>query len=286
MKTLEITFTNDKNSGIYSANLCKAETAEQAKAYFQTLGNYEIIGVEETNTQPKPGQPVHIVPENWEAPEEQHPYIKEAVNKYEAETLATFADNLESKTAAEILESWYLKQYTTPKTLEALQNCKPNEKPAAEILAKMKAKKAREEAKATAKRLEKLEAAESVELPGTVNISVEFVRSRVWGWNPNATVTAERRRTFGTASGCGYDKESAAIASALNDNPEIMRILYDHAEAGEPFPYAVHTFAGLPSFDGGCGVSCFREIFEVCGYEWKQIASGNTFNCYTITRKH
>lgn len=212
--------------------------------------------------------------------------IREAAKKYEAETLTTFADNLESKTAEEILESWYLKQYTTPKTFEALQNCKPNEKPAAEILAKMKAKKAREEAKATAKRLEKLEAAESVELPETVNISVKFIRSRVWGWNPNAMVTAERRRTFGRASGCGYDKESAAIAYAFNDNPEIMRILYDHAEAGEAFPYGVHIFAGLPSCDGGCGVSCFREIFEVCGYEWKQTASGNTFNAYTLTRKH
>lgn len=212
--------------------------------------------------------------------------IKEAVKKHEAETLATFAGDLKSKTAEEILKSWYLKRYTTPKTFEALQNCKPNEKPAAEILAKMKAKKAREEAKATAKRLEKLEAAESVELPETVNISVEFVRSRVWGWNPCVTVTAERRRAFGRASGCGYDKESAAIAYAFNDNLEIMRILYDHAEAGEPFPYAVHTFAGLPSFDGGWGVSCFRDIFEACGYEWKQTASGNTFNCYAISRKH
>lgn len=54
---------------------------------------------------------------------------------------------------------------------------------------------------------------------------------------------------------------------------------------GERFPCAVHTFAGLPSFDGGCGVSCFREIFEVCGYEWKQVASGNTFNAYTLTCK-
>lgn len=212
--------------------------------------------------------------------------LRAAAEKYEAETLATFADNLESKTAGEILESWYLKQYTTPKTFEALQNCKPNEKPTAETLAKMKAKKAREEAKATAKRLQELEAAESVELPKAVNVSVGFVRSRVWGYNPHATVTAERRRTFGRASGCGYDKESAAIAYAFNDNPEIMRILYDHAEAGEAFPYGVHIFAGLPSCDGGCGVSCFREIFEVCGYEWKQTASGNTFNAYTLTRKH
>ncbi len=80
MKTFEITFTRN-NRGIYSANLCKAETAEQAKAYYQTLGNYEIVDVSETDTRPKPGQPVHIVPENWGAPEEQHPNIKEAAKK-------------------------------------------------------------------------------------------------------------------------------------------------------------------------------------------------------------
>lgn len=211
--------------------------------------------------------------------------IRKAIADHEAETLDKFNREVETKTAAEILESWYLKQYTTPKTFEAIKNTAPEEKPAAEILAKMKAKKAREEAKNTARRLEKIAAAENAKTPGSVNVSVEFVRSRTWGYNPRATVTAEQRRTFGTASGCGYDKESAAIASAMNDNPEIMRILYDHAENGEGFPYSVYTFAGLPSFDGGCGVSCFRSVFEACGYEWKQVASGKTFHVYAITRK-
>lgn len=62
MKTFEITFAEDKNSNIYSVNLCKAETAEQARAYFQTLGDCEIISIVETDASPRPGQPVHIVP--------------------------------------------------------------------------------------------------------------------------------------------------------------------------------------------------------------------------------
>lgn len=69
MKTFRITFTSNPESGIYSANLVNAESAEQASAYFQTLGNYEIVGCTETNEEPKPGQPVHTVPEEWEAPE-------------------------------------------------------------------------------------------------------------------------------------------------------------------------------------------------------------------------
>lgn len=216
---------------------------------------------------------------------EKYPNIKKAIADHEAEALDKFNREIETKTAADILASWYLKEYTTPKTLEAIKNTAPEEKPAADILAKMKAKKAREEAKSTAKRLEALALAESYELPESVNIPVEFTRSRVWGYIPHATATGNRRRTFGTASGCGYDKESAAIASAINQNPEIMRILYDHAESGESFPYSVHIFAGLPSFDGGCGVSCFRSVFEVCGYEWRQVGNGKTLNAYAITRK-
>lgn len=216
---------------------------------------------------------------------EQHPNIRKAIVDHEAETLDKFNQEIETKTAADILASWYLKRYTTPKTLEAIENTAPEEKPAADILAKMKAKKAREEAKNTARRLEALALAESCKLPESVNISVEFTRSRTWGSIPHAAITAEQRRTFGTASGCGYDKESAAIASAMNQNPEVMRILYDHAESGEGFPYSVHTFAGLPSFDGGCGVSCFRSVFEACGYEWRQVGNGKTFNAYAITRK-
>lgn len=107
MKTFEITFTNDKNSGIYSANLCKAETAEQAKAYFQTLGNYEIIGVEETNTQPKPGQPVHIVPENWEASEEEEETTTRTAEEITADIIAYFKDNEEEyNNAIEELDSY------------------------------------------------------------------------------------------------------------------------------------------------------------------------------------
>ena len=71
MKTFAITFTSDPESGIYSANLINAESAEQATAYFKTLRNYEVVGCTETQSEPKPEQPVHTVPEGWEAPEEE-----------------------------------------------------------------------------------------------------------------------------------------------------------------------------------------------------------------------
>lgn len=211
--------------------------------------------------------------------------IKKAIAAHEAETLEKFATEIKTKTAADILESWYYKQYTTPATLRAIQEAEQGEPLADVLIKKMTAKKAREEKKNTQKRIEKIEAAEAAHLPENVNISVEFSTSRIWGYIPHATVSGYQLRTVAKASGCGYDKESAAIASAFNDNPEIMKILYNHAEQGEAFPYSVHTFAGVPCFDGGCGVSCFYSVFAACGYEFEQVANGRTFNAYTLRKK-
>lgn len=95
MKTFRITFTSNPESGIYSANLVNAESAEQASAYFQTLGNYEIVGCTETNEEPKPGQPVHTVPEDWEAPEEEKETTARTAEEVTADIIAYFESNEE-----------------------------------------------------------------------------------------------------------------------------------------------------------------------------------------------
>lgn len=93
MKTFTITFTSDPESGIYSANLINAESAEQATAYFKTLGNYEVVGCTETQSEPKPGQPVHTVPEGWEAPEEEEEEPKRTTEEVTAEIIEYFENN-------------------------------------------------------------------------------------------------------------------------------------------------------------------------------------------------
>lgn len=70
MKKFEITFTTNPESGIYSANLVHAESAEQATAYYTAQG-YTVAGCRETTSDPKPGQPVTVIPEDWEAPAEE-----------------------------------------------------------------------------------------------------------------------------------------------------------------------------------------------------------------------
>lgn len=95
MKTFEITFTSDPESGIYSANLINAESAKQATAYFKTLRTCEVIGCTETQSRPKPGQPVHTVPEGWEAPEEEEEEetTKRTAKEVTADIIEFFKEN-------------------------------------------------------------------------------------------------------------------------------------------------------------------------------------------------
>lgn len=64
----------------------------------------------------------------------------------------------------------------------------------------------------------------------TISINIEYKRSRTWGWNPTATVTASldgvrTDTTIGTASGWGYDKLSAAVCEAFSENPLLQTLL-------------------------------------------------------------
>lgn len=214
--------------------------------------------------------------------------LKNAVNAYYDQQAEKFVFDLDNATARHF-DGWWYNQYTTPTTKAAISNLSPAERIPANIKAKILQKYNRMEGKNRAAKLAKIESIEAAGALESVHISVEWKRSRTWGNNPHVeaeVLTNTRRYVYtASASGCGYDKESAAIAHALNASPEVMRILYDHAERGGEFPYSVITFAGLPSFDGGCGVSCFYSVFTACGYTFRQIASGRTFDVYMIEKK-
>jgi hypothetical protein len=122
----------------------------------------------------------------------------------------------------------------------------------------------------------------------SISIGVEWAKSATWGRNPTASACVETSdgrftRYEGRASGCGYDKESAAIAEALNQSPAVKRLLIVAAARGG-FPYGGTVGKYGASLSGGVGVSCFRSIFEFCGYKWDNTGSGRTFDAYHITR--
>jgi hypothetical protein len=147
-------------------------------------------------------------------------------------------------------------------------------------------------------------------------ISIEWKKSKMWGSNPSAECvysykdtegnTRTNRVFSGSISGCGYDKQSTAVANCLNQINEILKLLYTiknevldgnyQDKTGEILtgyePPKNHNLFGYgsgygitPSIEGGVGVSCYPSIFAKLGYEFKTIASGKTFDVYTITKK-
>lgn len=210
--------------------------------------------------------------------------LREKITAHYSNELNKTITEIKAATVGDFLRDWRANHFLTPTTLAAVRELPTGDKLPKKIIEKITNKRKREINREIEKRFARLREVEEAEAPAAVSIVVEWHKSQTWGMNPRARVAAERVSTYGSASGCGYDKMSKAIANAFNANPEILKILYDHAEAGGAFPYSVTVWAGLPSFDGSCGVSCFYSIFEACGYTFRQVTSWKMFDVYEITR--
>lgn len=181
-----------------------------------------------------------------------------------------------------------LKQYSTPAKWAAYQAGKIDRKKAVELATARAWKEIDEQER---KQLEKLRTAENAPDLKYIYISVEWTKSRTWGAIPHAEIRTNNGIYTGTASGCGYDKESAAIAEALNQSPEIMKLLYNIKEKHpakahrELFGYG-SGYGILPYFEGGVGVSCFESILNKCGFILTACNSGKMFDCYQFTKKN
>lgn len=74
----------------------------------------------------------------------------------------------------------------------------------------------------------------------TVCVNIRYIRSRQWGYNPDVTVYAvldgiRVDESHGSASGCGYDKTSAAVCRAFLDNPLLETLaLWDGFDPAKP----------------------------------------------------
>lgn len=148
------------------------------------------------------------------------------------------------------------------------------------------------------KRLARLETVESALDIDYINIYVNWARSATWGYNPHAEVITNKGVYYGSASGWGYDKESAAVAQALNQCNSILKSLYQLKEDGlnnglTDFDDASCTgvnnrnicgygagYGVLPAFEGGVGMSCFISILEKCGYKLINESHLKKSDCY------
>lgn len=119
-----------------------------------------------------------------------------------------------------------------------------------------------------------------------LEITVEWSRSQTWGYNPHVEARAQYANigtlyNKGSASGCGYDKESAAVASAINDIIKPF-ILKNFNILKHPSIYGVCS--NYLGFEGGVGMRSFIRAFKACGYEVHE-SHGRSFDSYTIVKK-
>lgn len=155
----------------------------------------------------------------------------------------------------------------------------------------LKSRNKKVQEKRNLKDLERLDFA-SLEDIETLTINVEWKRSQMWGMNPTAEayVNGIGHVSSGSIGGCGYDKQSTAVANVLNQVPQLIKKLYELKENNvdvknhDLFGYG-SGYGVLPSFEGGVGVSCYYKIFDSIGYEFKTISNGKTFDVYQISRK-
>ena len=113
-----------------------------------------------------------------------------------------------------------------------------------------------------------------------IYIDVHYVRNSTWGRNPNVTVIADldgvrRDVTVGRASGCGYDKTSAAICYAFRENPLLETLaLWDGFNPNKPKygPERCHnTGHGYRYAFHGQGLDVFEDLMKANGFRMSRV---------------
>ena len=182
-------------------------------------------------------------------------------------------------------------RYATTTTAEAYKGGKITR---AEAVKRATAKMERDNEKNRAAAMEKIAEAENAPDLASVDVQIEWKKSRTWGANPFCECWGGGYYTTGHASGCGYDKRTAATAAAFNSNPAIMKALYTAeekrlAKRNKPtrrdFIGYGSGYGILPAFEGGVGITSHGRIFENIGFTFKTTADTRTSDAYTITRK-
>lgn len=217
--------------------------------------------------------------------------LKKLVEKENKKQVKEALQNLKNASAEDLTNLWYYKDKLTNAQIKKYNNKELTIEQIKEILKNKIIKEYEQKQKKAIKRIDTIkEANEKVQ---TINISINWVKSSTWGYNPHCTITTDYGEiTEGKVSGCGYDKESAAIAEALDKNNNILKLLYiaknkkmtlknnnNHDILGYGSGYGV-----LPYFEGGVGASSLMNIFRNLGYKITEYHT-KLSDFYIITKK-
>lgn len=289
------------SESVYCSNIAHAETAEAVNAHYS---KYEWVSVREceeyeVETARRKGMPIVEIETPEEVTEEPEQKEEETEMKDFEMIEKNVREDHEKRTAdtAFYIENGYfptwaeehrtdpdrgLKANSTETRWKQYQDGTISREKAVELATKRATK---EIEKNTAAKLAQLDRVANAPDLTFISVSVEWVRSRAWGYNPHVEVRTNTGTYTGMASGCGYDKESAAIAEAFNKCDSILKALYklkeDGLRAGKTDASKTagsgvdnrsicgygSGYSVLPYFEGGVGASCFWSILKYCGYK-------------------
>lgn len=198
-----------------------------------------------------------------------YPYLTRVVEDRLRRDASATESALKDATCGTVRGNWYYKKLLTNHAKRLVDAAGDSDEIPDIALKKMTSRILLASSKEHKNVMDKLASAESAVNPNTIEVSVEWRKSRTYGYIPTATVRAGGITTTAKAGGCGYDKESAAIAYAMNANASVLRVWYDHAERGGKFEYSVNDASKgyLPCMDGGCGMSALQAVFNALGYD-------------------
>ncbi len=305
------------SESVYCSNIAHAENAEAVKAHYSKYEWVEVREAEayELDEAKRKGKPIVEIetPEatNTTEQKEEDNTMKEftEIKKIVTEDAQTTADNRRFYILNGYMPSWAnehhtdpdrgLKEYSTETRWNQYKAGTISREKAVELAT---ARALKELDKDTAAKLAKLDRVANAPDLTYISISVDWVRSRTWGYNPTAEINAAGEWHTGKASGCGYDKESAAIASALNQSDSVLKVLYTLKEEGLRAGKSDKSktascgrsngdicgygagYGAIPYFEGGVGASCFWSIFKKCGFSTHS-HHGKHSDCYTVEKE-
>lgn len=121
-----------------------------------------------------------------------------------------------------------------------------------------------------------------------IEIDIEWKRNQTWGYNPHATAWAQYSdghwaQATASCSGCGYDKKSTVVADVMNQLCRGMLWRNRRKAKKAPHPAIYYNENGRPWFEGGCGMSTYREVAAFLGGKMEQVADTNTYDKFVFT---
>lgn len=144
------------------------------------------------------------------------------------------------------------------------------------------------------------------ELPENIRIEVTWKKSATWGANPTAEVwTDEYLGLSRSVGGCGYDKESTAIAEPFNRSKAMAKIAiiakyirstYENLSFEQKkvldilgcydygVRFSIHHKNGI-YWEGGVGASCFMNCIKTAGYKMDAETHPKYYDFYSLSKR-